>query len=39
VKVATRSVVKRGGKRFIEVKGLEFKALKEVEPSAFAEPK
>ena len=39
IKVATRSRIKRGGKRFIEVEGIEFKALGEVEAGTFAEPK
>jgi hypothetical protein len=39
IKVATRSSIKRAGKRFIEVERMEFKTLAEVEPSTFAEPK
>ena len=39
IKVATRSRVKRGGKRYIEVDGMEFKALGEVEPGTFDRPK
>ena len=39
IKVATTSRVRRGGKRYIEVEGIEFKAIAEVEPGTFAEPK
>jgi hypothetical protein len=39
IKVATRSMIRRGGKRFIEVEGMEFKTLGEVAPGTFAEPK
>jgi hypothetical protein len=39
IKVATRSYVKRSGKRFVDVEVAEFKALDEVEPGTFAEPK
>jgi hypothetical protein len=39
IKVATRSKTLRGGKRYIEVEEMEFKALGEVEPGTFAEPK
>jgi hypothetical protein len=39
IKVATRSRIKRGAKRYIEVEGMEFKALGEIEAGTFAEPK
>jgi hypothetical protein len=39
IKIATRSHIKRSGKRFIEIEVNEFKTLPEVEPGTFAEPK
>jgi hypothetical protein len=39
IKVATRSRIKRGDKRYIEIEGMEFKALVNVEPETFVEPK
>jgi hypothetical protein len=39
IKVATRFLIKRGGKRFVAVEGMEFKTLAEVEPGTFVEPK
>ena len=39
IKVATRSHIKRSGKRFVDIEVAEFKALDEVEPGTFAEPK
>jgi hypothetical protein len=39
IKVSTRSHIKRGGKRYIEVEVTEFKTLGEAEPGTFAEPK
>jgi hypothetical protein len=39
IKVATRSSIKKDGERYIEVEEMEFKAIDEVKPDAFAEPK
>jgi hypothetical protein len=39
IKVATRTNIKRGGKRFIDVEVTEFKTLGEAEPGTFDEPK
>ena len=39
IKVATRSRIKRADKRYIEIEGIEFKALANVEPETFVEPK
>ena len=39
IKVAMRSKIKRGDKKYIEVEGMEFKALQNVEPETFVEPK
>ena len=39
IKVATRSKIKRGNERYIEIEGMEFKALANVEPETFVEPK
>jgi hypothetical protein len=39
IKVATRSSIKKDGERYIEIEEMEFKALDEVKPDTFAEPK
>lgn len=39
IKVSTAAKIRRGGKKYIEVEGLVFKPLTEVEPGTFAEPK
>ena len=39
IKVATRSSIKKDGERYIEVEQMEFKAIDEVNPDTFAEPK
>jgi hypothetical protein len=39
IKVATKSIIKKDGERYIEVEGMEFKALDEVKAGTFAEPK
>ena len=39
IKVATRSKIKRGNERYILVEGMEFKALANVGPDTFVEPK
>jgi negative regulator of sigma E activity len=39
IKVATRSRIRRGDKRYIEVEGMELKVLANVEPETFVEPK
>src|SRR5436305_1154135 len=37
IKIATRSHIKRSGKRFVEIEVAEFRTLAEVEPGTFAE--
>jgi hypothetical protein len=39
IKKATKIEVKRDGKRYIEVEGMELKVLADVEPETFVEPK
>lgn len=39
IKVATRSRIRRGDKRYIEVEGMELKVLADVGPETFVEPK
>jgi hypothetical protein len=39
IKVATRSRIRRGDKRYIEIEGMELKVLANVEPETFVEPK
>jgi hypothetical protein len=39
IKVATKSSIKKDGERFIEVEGMEFKTIDDVDPGTFAEPK
>jgi hypothetical protein len=39
IKVATRSKSKRDGERYIEVEGMDFKVIDNVEPDTFTEPK
>jgi hypothetical protein len=39
IKVATKSSIKKDGERFVEVEEMEFKAIDEVKPDTFAEPK
>lgn len=39
IKVATRSSIKKDGERYVEVEEMEFKAIDEVKPDTFAEPK
>jgi hypothetical protein len=39
VRKATHVEVKRGGEKFLAYDVLEFKTLKEVDPTTFAEPK
>jgi hypothetical protein len=39
IKVATKSKSLRDGKRYVDVEGVEFNALAEVDPNTFAEPK
>jgi negative regulator of sigma E activity len=38
IKFATRSRIKRADKRYIEIEGMEFNALADVEPETFVEP-
>lgn len=39
IKVATRSRIMCADKRYIEIEGMKFKALANVEPETFVEPK
>jgi hypothetical protein len=39
IKVATRSRIRRGDKRYIEIEGIEFNALADVKPEKFVGPK
>jgi hypothetical protein len=39
IKVATKSKSKKDGERYVEVEGMEFKVLNEVDTDTFAEPK
>ena len=39
IRVATRSIIKKDGERYIEVEEMEFKPLDRVEPNTFAEPR
>jgi hypothetical protein len=39
IKVATKAKSKKDGERYIDVEGMEFTILDELEPDAFAEPK
>jgi hypothetical protein len=39
IKVATKAIIKKDGERFVEIEELEFKAIDEVKPDSFAEPK
>ena len=39
IKVSTKFQTKRDGERFVDVEGMEFKALDKLEPDTFAEPK
>ena len=39
IKVSTKFQTKRDGERFVDVEGMEFKALDKLDPDTFAEPK
>ena len=39
IKVCTKFQTKRDGEQFVDVEGMEFKALDKLEPDTFAEPK